>query len=174
MNQRRTFLGIAALVIVLLIGWKWYYSPKHDGGDKVEDFEVNLIDGRKFKLSDLRGNYVLLDFWGSWCGPCRRANRNLVILNEKFGESSFKNAKGFEIISIGLETNERSWKRAIENDGLTWDYHHADFKRMRTAVARQFNVRQIPTKFLIGPDGDIISVNPGFEELDQLLSEDKM
>ena len=167
--------------IVVLIGVAAYYGgrylyflPKYGDGEQVEDFSAQLIDGSEFALSDLRGKYVLIDFWGSWCGPCRQENPYLVQLYNAFQGQTFSGAEGFEIVSIAIETSERSWKSAIQRDGLVWPYHIGQFDRFKSPIARQYGVREIPTKYLVGPRGNIISVNPSVQEVYDLLSSEDL
>ena len=125
-------------------------------------FDATLDSGEMLQLKDLAGSYVLLHFWGSWCGPCRKENQELVQLYKGMQELG---TDIFEIVSIGIETNRESWLAAIEKDGLTWPYHVGAFQRFRSPLAKQFGVREIPTTYLIGPDGKIILVNGKPDEI---------
>ncbi|MEL6986894.1 MAG: TlpA disulfide reductase family protein [Bacteroidota bacterium] len=143
--------------------------PKFKKGQQAQAFSVVMENGETLALENFKGKYVLLDFWGSWCGPCRAEAKSIVNLYDSFHGKAFKNASDFEIISIGLETNEQRWKSAIQKDGYRWPYHFADFKRMKTAVATDYGVREIPTKYLIDPDGYVVGVNMSFEEMQSVL-----
>ncbi len=122
----------------------------------------------------MKGKYVLLEFWGSWCGPCRAQNRHLVDLNDKFKNAQFEKADGFEIVSIGVETNEKRWDRAIAKDGLNWPYHILDkatsLRFFDSPIAHLYGVKELPTSYLINEDGAIMGVNLPFEEVDKLLT----
>ena len=146
-------------------------KPKFINGEKIPDFTASLISGESFTLSDLRGDFVLLDFWGSWCGPCRRESPQLVQLYQTYKNQKFINGSAFQMVSIGIETNEKSWKRAIEKDELHWPYHIAEFDNFKSPIALEFGVKEIPTKYLLNPKGEIISVNPSFSELQRILEE---
>ena len=169
------------LIVVLVVGLAvryFYFQPRFDSGENLPDFSATLLNGESFQLSDLRGNYVLVDFWGSWCGPCRVENPRLVALYKKYNGRKFEGAEGFEILSVGIEKNENSWKKAIEKDGLSWKYHVLDltesFKFFNSEIASQFGVKQLPSKYLLDKNGVIISVDPDFEELDALLGSEQI
>ena len=93
---------ISIPVIIFLIYFLFLRSPDQKEGRQAPDFSTELIDGSEFNLTDLRGNYVLLDFWGSWCAPCRRDNPNLVRIHNKYGNSNFKDADGFKVVTVAL------------------------------------------------------------------------
>ena len=137
--------------------------PKYDPGQKAPDFSVPALHGDSLRLSDYAGQYVLLDFWASWCGPCRVESPELVNLYEQYKST------GFRILSIALDKSAESWKRAIEKDGLRWNDHGSHLRRMKDPVALLYGVREIPTKYLIDPKGYIIATNPTFAELRQTL-----
>ena len=169
--KRNWWYIVLLLGVLALYGGRYlYFLPKYHDGEQAEEFDAVLLNGNAFALSELRGSYVLLDFWGSWCGPCRRENPDLVELYNTFHNADFNGAEGFEIVSVGIESNERNWKLAIQRDGLVWPYHIGQFERFRSPIARQYGVREIPTKYLVDPKGNIISVNPSFKEIYDLLS----
>ena len=114
--------------------------------------EINLPDtsGQAIGLSSLRGKVVLIDFWASWCGPCRQENPNVVNLYEKYKD------KGFEIYGVSLDKEEGKWKEAIHQDGIHW-VHVSDLQEWRSAAASLYAVTSIPSTFLIDRDGKIIA-----------------
>lgn len=173
--MKMTFSNITNILLVLAIlffvGYKIYQMPKFDDGEMAPGFQAELIDGSAFQLSDLEGSYVLLDFWGSWCGPCRRENPNLVKLHNQFNGIAFSDAKGFEIVSVAIETNEQRWKRAIQSDQLNWSHHIVQLDRFDGVIAKQYGVREIPTKYLLDTKGEILMVNPSFKKLTQFLKD---
>lgn len=122
-------------------------------GDKVPDIVMNNPEGETLKLSDLIGKVVLIDFWASWCGPCRRENPNVVHAYETY------HSKGFEVFSVSLDSNKDKWVKAIEKDGLVWPYHVSDLKGWKNEASRAYGISSIPHTILIGRDGVVIRTN---------------
>ncbi len=170
MKIARSTIILVALMVVGYIGYKVYQMPKFGDGEKIPSFSATLENGEAFELSDLRGQYVLLDFWGSWCGPCRVDNKNLVKLHGEFGDKKFKSADGFKIVSVAIETDKKRSLRAIKADKLVWPHHIILLDRFKSPIAKEFGVREIPTKYLIAPDGHILSVNEDYQSLKNRLS----
>lgn len=128
------------------------------------DFEMESPDGTMIKVSDFRGKYLLLDFWASWCAPCRRENPKVVTLYKQFKDN------GFEILGVSLDDNREKWLKAIDDDGLVWN-HVSDLKKWESAGAKAYAVRAIPHTVLIGPDGKIIALKLRGNELKVKLQE---
>lgn len=128
-------------------------------GNIAPDIELASPDGKVLKLSSLRGKMVLIDFWASWCGPCRRENPNIVGAYEKYSKAKFKTAKGFEIFSVSLDKQDGPWKMAIEKDGLVWKNHVSDLKGWESSAAALYGVKSIPMSFLIDEHGVIVALN---------------
>jgi thiol-disulfide isomerase/thioredoxin len=122
-------------------------------------------DGKKRKLSSLTGKVVLIDFWASWCGPCRRENPNVVALYEKYKD------KGFEIFSVSLDKNKEKWLQAIKDDNLSWENHVSDLKYWSSHPAKSYGVTSIPATFLLDKDGRIIAKNLRGKALELKLEE---
>lgn len=135
-------------------------------GKLAPDFEEVKVDGiNKMKLSDLRGKVVLLDFWASWCGPCRKENPNVVNLYKKYEKD------GFTVMSVSLDKEKASWIAAIEKDGLAWPNHVSDLQGWSCKAAQQYGVKGIPFTVLIDREGKIIGTNLRGEELGKKLAE---
>lgn len=130
--------------------------------------EITLPDpeGKEISLSSVagKGKYVLLDFWASWCGPCRAEMPTLVEAYKKFSP------KGFEIYAVSLDNNKENWTKAIEDMGMNW-IHVSDLNAWNSAGAQIYGIRSIPSSLLIGPDGTIVASNLRGEELPAKLAE---
>ncbi len=130
-------------------------------GKLAPDFEELKLDGKtKMKLSDLRGQIVLLDFWASWCGPCRKENPNVVKLYEKY------KSEGFTVMSVSLDKDKAAWQAAITKDNLTWPNHVSDLQQWSSKAAAIYQVKGIPFTVLIDKEGKIIQTNLRGEALD--------
>jgi len=133
-------------------------------GKLAPDFEELMLDQKtKMKLSDLRGNLVLLDFWASWCAPCRKENPALVELYKKYKKD------GFTVMSVSLDTDKEKWKAAIIADKLTWTNHVSDLGGWNSKIAKVYKVNTVPYTVLIDKDGRIIKLNLRGEALSSEL-----
>jgi peroxiredoxin len=139
-------------------------SKKTGTGAVAPEFTMNDTEGKPVSLASLRGKVVLIDFWASWCAPCRQENPNVVKLYQQY------HAKGFEIIGVSLDRTKEDWMQAIKDDQLTW-IHVSDLQYWQNAVARQYGVNSIPQTFLLDKEGKIIAKGLRSEQLAAKLAE---
>ncbi|MEZ4946025.1 MAG: TlpA disulfide reductase family protein [Cyclobacteriaceae bacterium] len=133
-------------------------------GQPAPDISLPNPDGEVVSLSSLRGNYVLVDFWAKWCGPCRQENPNVVRMYHKY------NDKGFEVFGVSLDRTKEDWLQGIQEDGLVWT-HVSDLKYFNSAAAELYNINAIPFSVLVDPDGIIIGKNLRGKGLEKKLEE---
>lgn len=133
-------------------------------GGEAPNFTMKQVDGTDLTLSDLRGKVVLIDFWASWCGPCRKANPEVVRIYNQYKD------KGFDVLGVSLDRKQTSWEKAIEVDKLTW-HHVSDLKGWKNAAAQLYSVRSIPQTILIDAEGNIIARNLKGAALEAKLKE---
>lgn len=133
-------------------------------GAEAPDFAQATPEGKDLRLSDLRGKVILVDFWASWCGPCRRDNPHVVGLYNRYKD------KGFDILGVSLDRDRQRWLDAIEQDGLVW-HHVSDLKQWSNAVAQLYGVNSIPHTVLVDKEGRILARNLRGEALERKLAE---
>ena len=137
-------------------------GKRRQTGIKATDFTQNDLSGKPFTLLSLRGKYVLVDFWASWCGPCRAENPNLV---KAYNQLKGKN---FEVVGVSLDQGKPAWENAVKTDGLPW-IHVCDLKGWKNEVAVMYGINSVPQNLLINPEGIIIAKNLRGEDLTEKL-----
>lgn len=158
---------LIALLLGLLGGKFILENFSTHAGEKAPAIRTELISGEKFNLKELRGNYVIVNFWASWCYPCRKENAYLVQLYDQYSSKEYIDAEGMEVVTIALEKSKYYWKKAAESAGFNWKYQIVENARVvfLSNLARRYGVTEIPSKFLIGPAGDIILAKSNYREI---------
>ena len=139
-------------------------------GDKAPALAYKSPNGKTLKLSSLKGKLVLIDFWASWCRPCRKENPNLVSAYQKYTKKNFKHGKGFEIYSLSLDSKQKAWVKAINQDQLFWEYHVSDLGGWQSAGSQKYGIRSIPSNVLIDGKGIIVAKNLKGQALHKFLA----
>lgn len=152
----KNILLLASTLLICTVSFSQSTTDKK----RVPDITLKDTSGRQVKLSDFKGKIVLIDFWASWCGPCRRANKHLKTLYSKYKD------KGLEILSISVDDNMVDWKDAIKEDKTTW-VHVFDDKN----YANAWKIQYIPTTFIVDKQGNFAAINPDIDQLDKLIGQ---
>ena len=133
-------------------------------GQPAPEIELPNPQGEMVKLSDMKGKYVLIDFWAAWCKPCRQENPNLVRMYNLYKD------KGFEVFGVSLDRTKEDWLKAIEDDGLTWT-HVSDLQYFNSKAAETYQINAIPATYMLDPDGKIIAKDLRGPSLENKLAE---
>ncbi len=154
--MKQTVLSVL-LALSVTIG---YAQPKI--GDMAPEIRLKNLAGKEITLSDLKGSYVLVDFWASWCAPCRKSNKQLGPIYDLYKK------KGFEIYGISLDEEEAAWKKAVAADKINW-VQTREAGGWYAPVALAWGIEQLPTSFLLDKTGRIISIDPSAGEVELVL-----
>lgn len=155
--MKHIFAGIAFVLITSGV----YSQPAV--GSKAPDISLPDANGQIIKLSSLQGKVVLLDFWASWCGPCRRSNRGMAPLYNQYKD------KGFEVYGVSIDASTHAWTNAIKQDNMSWLQVIDTRAGTGNELTQTWNLQYIPSAFLIDKQGRIVAVSPEKEELEKWL-----
>lgn len=139
-------------------------------GNKAPDISGKNFNDSTITLNSLTGKMVLIDFWASWCAPCRQDNPGVVKTYLEYKDKKFKSGNGFTVFSISLDYTKEPWQKAVTKDNLNWANHISDLKGWNNEVALKYNVTSIPYNYLINGDGIIVAVNIKGENLNNTLN----
>ena len=157
----KSFKTNLLVILLLLTAGNAFSQPRY--GNEAPEIALPSLAGDTIRLSSLKGKVVLLDFWASWCGPCRVANRGLVKLYPKFRD------KGFEILSVSLDESSKDWKKAIKKDKISW-LQVIDDRGWEALTARNWSIMALPTSYLIDENGKLIAMDLEGKELEKVLT----
>jgi len=159
----RASLGLALAAVGALTS-RFVYANELKLGKPAPPLVLHTLDGQSIATGDLLGQVVIVTFWASWCGPCRKENPNVVAMYKKY------HAKGFEIFGVSLDDNKEKWMKAVEADGLVWN-HVSDLRAWENAAAKLYGVTSIPFALLLDKEGKIVAKDLRGAELDTKIAE---
>jgi thiol-disulfide isomerase/thioredoxin len=168
----RFYITIALFLFIsaALFGQKKANLEGIEMGDKAPEIELPNVNGEDFKLSQLEGKLVLVNFWASWCAPCRKKSPEMIEIFEKYKDTDFEDGEsGFEIVNVSLDKNQVAWENSIEKDGIGAFMNVGDMKGWKSATAKTYNIRKIPSSVLLDGKGKIIALNMSTQDLNKKL-----
>jgi len=170
--MRQLFIALLLSCGITTLSYGQYENMKIKVGQTAPELSSPNPAGETLQLTKIaKDHVVLLDFWASWCRPCRGANPKLVAIYNKYKDQKFKSAKkGFTIVSVSLDQNKDAWVKAINDDKLEWPFHMSDLGAWDSKNAEIYGVQFIPQAFLVGPDGKIIGMYNMAEEAEADLA----
>ncbi|NCX96166.1 MAG: TlpA family protein disulfide reductase [Chitinophagia bacterium] len=168
--MRKSISILALLMSMFFTANAQYENTKIQIGQKAPELAFASPGGKVMKLSEMtKGKYVILDFWASWCGPCRMANPGLVRMYNEYNKKKFKGGSGFTVVSVSLDKDANAWKAAIAKDGLVWANHISDLGGWQSQAAGEYGLEYIPQCFLLDPKGNVIGKYSRAEEAESEL-----
>ena len=160
--------NLRTLILSLAVGLSaqvvYAQGPIPNITDHRLDFTVTDLKGDSIRLSSLKGKVLILDFWASWCGPCRFSNKHLVKLYNKYKD------KGLEILSVSLDEEIKDWKKAVTKDKITW-VQGIDRGGWDALAAIKWQVDALPASFVVNKNGDVVAINPEKDVLEKKIKE---
>ena len=174
-NVRAKFLKGFVITFLLLLSIGIYAQKKTNlfgvyVGDKAPEIDMPTLEGDSFNLSQLEGKVVLLNFWASWCAPCRKKAPDLLEIHDKYRNEDFdKGETGFEIVCVSLDRNQMAWENGIKKDQIEEFIHIGDMNGWKCELARTYSIKRLPTTVLINGEGEIVALDLSIRELKKKL-----
>ncbi|MBK6859901.1 MAG: TlpA family protein disulfide reductase [Saprospiraceae bacterium] len=168
--MQKYLLGLSGILFFSYLIYYFFFNTMLVLGQQAPNFEVENLRKNKINLDSFKGQYVLIDFWGSWCAPCRQENKILTMMYAHYRDQKFKKAEGIQFLSIAFDQDPAAALKAIENDGLIWPHHVIEPNMFESQLAKIYKIKSIPAKYLIGPDQIIMLADPSIRELDDFLA----
>jgi len=169
--KKQIILGSFLIAVYACFALSMKKKAAYNFGISAPEIELISPSGKTIKLSNLKGKIVLIDFWASWCGPCRQENPKVVEAYKKYKKGTFINAKGFEVFSVSLDRDENKWKDAIKSDFLIWKNHGID---KEGKAATLYGVSSIPSAFLVDGTGKIVAQGNELRGINLHIAIDKL
>jgi thiol-disulfide isomerase/thioredoxin len=170
MNKSNVLYIVIALLALGIFAMASYDKNQDKKPDSLApEISLKSPQGITQNLSSLKGNYVLVEFWASWCLPCRRENQKIVPVYRKLSENSYENNSKLFLYNVSIDKDSVAWRKAITNDKLFWPHQVIDPNGWESEVAKKWGVKSIPANFLINPKGLIIGKNVDILNVDSLI-----
>ena len=163
-------IAVLFLLTTNLLGQKKANMEGIEVGQMATEIALPTVEGEDFKLSQLQGKLVFVNFWASWCAPCRKKSPELREIYDKYKASDFEDGeKGFEILNVSLDKNQVAWENSIKKDSIAEFINVGDMKGWKGATAKSYNISKIPSSVLLDGEGTIIAKNLSTQSLKKKL-----